>query len=65
MPEFERPQRARLVLDYHEQGESHHSAQTGWAQLDGVWLHWLDDEWDRWQTWSVNSVICLDWSPDV
>lgn len=61
LPEFRRAQRARLILDFNENGERQHSAQTGWAQLDGPWLHWLDDEWDHWQTFAAHAVLCLDW----
>lgn len=60
-PELRAPQRARLVLDYIENREYHHSSQTGWARLDGPWLHWLDDEFDQWQSWPLSRVLCVEW----
>jgi hypothetical protein len=60
-PEFRAPQRARLVLDTMEDGERLHCDQTGWARIDGSWLHWLDDEFDHWQSWPSDRVLCIDW----
>lgn len=64
LPEFRDIQRARVVLDYTEGQEHGHAADTGWAQIDGPWLHWLADDpnlGDAWQTWPMHNVLCIDW----
>lgn len=63
-PELQGAHRARLILNFDEAGECTRSAETGWAQLDGPWVHWISDEDEPcWQSWPLQHVICVEWLP--
>lgn len=67
-PEPRGIQRARVVLQFTERDELHHSAENGWARLEGPWLHFLNDASDRWEAWPMANVVCVEWTevdPDV
>ena len=60
-PSLAVPHRARVVLNFTEQGEEQHAAEDGWARLDGPWLMFLGDETQHWQSWPAHAVVCVDW----
>ncbi len=62
-PQAHFPARARLVLDYSENGERMHTADYGYAKIEGDWVLWKDDEFGRWQSWPREHVVCIDWEP--
>lgn len=61
-PEYRAAQRAKvlLILDDGQQ------QWVGcWARLDGPWLHFLDDEDNRWVTYPPQHVRCVEWAHPV
>lgn len=61
-PEFRAAQRARLVLEFFENGERVHEADDGWARIDGAWVHWWGEQQDCWQSWPSDKVVCIEWA---
>lgn len=60
-PEFRAVQRGKLLLIL-EEGQTW---VDGWGQIDGPWLHFLDDEDCRWQSWPLQHVRCVEWAEPV
>lgn len=62
MPSFGMtPQRAKVLL-IHEDGQTW---GTGWALIQGSWLLWLDEEFDRWHSWPLQHIRCVEWQHPV
>ena len=64
LPDFTEPQRARIVLDFWEEGVHIHEAERGWAMIDGPWVHWrsdIDAEDRSWHSWPQAAVVVIDW----
>lgn len=62
--EFNVCRRARLIVSFFEADEVQHSADDGWAWLEGPWVHFYGDEFEHWQSWPIGHVICIDWRAD-
>jgi hypothetical protein len=66
MPAFRAAQRAKLLLILgQDDGVREQMWCDGWAQVDGPWLHWLDDEDGRWVSWPYQHVRCVEWQYPV
>ncbi len=61
--EYRAEQRAVLVLGFEEAGERQESRETGWARIDGHFVHFLNDVSDRWESWPAHAVLCVEWEP--
>jgi hypothetical protein len=60
------PRRARVCLDFMEGDERVRAVETGWACIEGLWLHWWADENEGyWQTWPPQNVQWIAWLDDV
>jgi hypothetical protein len=65
VPNTGHPQRARVILQFEEQGQFVHEATDGYARIEGDWLLWLPDDQDNWQSWPSRHVICVEWESPV
>lgn len=59
--ELSAPRRARVILDFEEAGDPIHTAEEGWAKIEGPWLHFYPDADRQWQSWPMSKVLCVAW----
>lgn len=60
-PDRRGAERARLILDFHEGPDHVHTAETGWALIEGPWVCWFGDADGHWQSWPIHNVVCVGW----